>query len=476
MLQGMARTQFSGSSRKKRGPLKRPTTTTCRRSPDMRARRASPRVSLPAMALTSALSMPTLGGVFAIAGGSSAPGPILAPGALGSKAPGGVLSCDAKYAFVQSNIGDPTWMHLADGQKRMVCEVRPPSAQIRLRGGTQRLTACQQGGAAGRSDAAENCKPSHTLSLRSAALHMLEFGAPPALFLYFVMAVISNPNSSVELVTFCTAAAAAMAAETVTFPMDALKASMQLKNRDKQAENTPSLSRLERMGLFYYGLRAALFRTIPYTGTRMMMYGVFKTLLAVEGAPQSALVLATLATAAGVLSQLIISPMDLFKVRMQSDAARVRRGQEPIYDSLPQLMARTCRQEGLQGLWTGCKVNAMRAGVMNIADLAVTDVVRSFVGPSALGQLAVSAVTGISVVVLGCPVDTVRSKLMAEGPSSQQPRYNGIMDTVHKTWMERGVGGFYSSIVPMYLREGPYYFILWNVLAVLRHLRTVALQ
>ena len=430
------------------------------------------------MALTSALSMPTLGGVFAIAGGSSAPGPLLARGALGSKAPEAVLSCDAKYfarrhAFVQSNIGDPTWMHLADGQKRRVCEGRPPSAQTRLRGGTQRLTAWRQ---AGPSDAAEICKPSHTLSFRSAALHMLEFGVPPALFLYFVMAVISNPNSSVELVTFCTAAAAAMAAETVTFPMDALKASMQLKNRDKQAADAPSLSRLERMGLFYYGLRAALFRTIPYTGTRMMMYGVFKTLLAVEGAPQSALVLATLATAAGVLSQLIISPMDLFKIRMQSDAARVRRGQEPIYDSLPQLMARTCRQEGLQGLWTGCKVNAMRAGVMNIADLAVTDVVRSFVGPSALGQLAVSAVTGVSVVVLGCPVDTVRSKLMAEGPSSQQPRYNGIMDTVRKTWMERGVGGFYSSIVPMYLREGPYYFILWNVLAVLRHLRTVALQ
>ena len=29
--------------------------------------------------------------------------------------------------------------------------------------------------------------------------------------------------------------------------------------------------------------------------------------------------------------------------------------------------------------------------------------------------------------------------------------------------------------IPMYLREGPYYFVLWNVLAALRHLRTLAI-
>ena len=29
--------------------------------------------------------------------------------------------------------------------------------------------------------------------------------------------------------------------------------------------------------------------------------------------------------------------------------------------------------------------------------------------------------------------------------------------------------------IPMYLREGPYYFVLWNALALLRHFRAVAL-
>jgi hypothetical protein len=314
-----------------------------------------------------------------------------------------------------------------------------------LRGGVQG-PRCQNNPALSNEDEeARRGTPSAGSTARATLLHMLEFGIPPTLFLFYVMSVISDPNSPVQLVTFVTAAAAAMAAESVTFPMDALKAGLQLKKEGSLAPTTTRLPLLERVGLLYYGLRAALCRSIPYTGTRMMMYGVFKDF---GGDLQySPVALAAMASVAGIISQLIFSPMDLFKVRMQGDAARVRRGEPRIYSSLPQLMYTTAMEEGLRGMWTGCKVNAMRAVCMNIADQAVTDVVRRALGSGAMAQLGVSAVTGVSVVLLSCPADTVRSKLMAHGPSSPQPQYSGIMDTIRKTWAGNGIRGFYGSIV-----------------------------
>jgi len=47
-----------------------------------------------------------------------------------------------------------------------------------------------------------------------------------------------------------------------------------------------------------------------------------------------------------------------------------------VYKSLPELIKRVSKEEGLRGMWTGCGVNAMRAVFMNVADLAVTDVAR----------------------------------------------------------------------------------------------------
>jgi hypothetical protein len=47
-----------------------------------------------------------------------------------------------------------------------------------------------------------------------------------------------------------------------------------------------------------------------------------------------------------------------------------------VYKSLPELIGRVSKEEGILAMWTGCGVNAMRAVFMNVADLAVTDVAR----------------------------------------------------------------------------------------------------
>jgi len=155
---------------------------------------------------------------------------------------------------------------------------------------------------------------------RRALRRILEFGVPPAIFLAVVVRVVLDPASPATLVTFMIGAAAALASESVTFPMDALKAGVQLNSGG--ARKREGIGWLEYTGLLYYGLRAALMRTIPYTGMRMTLYTVLKGTGA--GLEESPVVLAAMAAVAGVISQLLLSPIDLFKVRMQADAATVR--------------------------------------------------------------------------------------------------------------------------------------------------------
>ena len=156
-----------------------------------------------------------------------------------------------------------------------------------------------------------------------ASWRFLEFGLPPLVFLAVVFRIVTHPASPAALVTFVTAAAAALAAEAFTFPMDALKAGVQVRgSRTGDTGGGASMSWFQYVGLLYYGLRAALMRTIPYTGMRMTMYMVFKNMGG--GLSDSPVILAAMAALAGVICQLLLSPIDLFKVRMQADAASVR--------------------------------------------------------------------------------------------------------------------------------------------------------
>ena len=112
-----------------------------------------------------------------------------------------------------------------------------------------------------------------------ASWRFLEFGLPPLVFLAVVFRIVTHPASPAALVTFVTAAAAALAAEAFTFPMDALKAGVQVRgSRTGDTGGGASMSWFQYVGLLYYGLRAALMRTIPYTGMRMTMYMVFKNM------------------------------------------------------------------------------------------------------------------------------------------------------------------------------------------------------
>lgn len=47
-----------------------------------------------------------------------------------------------------------------------------------------------------------------------------------------------------------------------------------------------------------------------------------------------------------------------------------------------------------------------------------------------------------AVSVLACPADTIRSKLMNNGPSSPQPLYKSFRDCVVSTWRSGGITAY----------------------------------
>jgi len=303
-----------------------------------------------------------------------------------------------------------------------------------------------------------------------------------------MLSYIMSANAYAPLATFLTAGLAAMTAETFTFPMDAIKARMQLSATEKgsKASEAPTSSSFSlasfapELPTLYYGLGAALCRTLPYSGIRLMLYEQLRGLLdlvphAAGAAAPPFLALVGAAIVSGAVAQCIASPVDLLKIRMQSDGRRVRNGEAPVYGGLGDAARRIVREEGVGKLWTGAMPNVLRACCINVGDQAAYDVAKR-VGVALLGAglapvFFASCVTGITVAFLACPADTLRSKMMNNGPSAPQPLYSSLADCFRQTYRAGGIPAFYGAVWPMYLREAPYYVVFWLTLEGLKMLR-----
>mmetsp|Transcript_31109 Transcript_31109/g.99833 ORF Transcript_31109/g.99833 Transcript_31109/m.99833 type:complete len:329 (+) Transcript_31109:111-1097(+) len=201
---------------------------------------------------------------------------------------------------------------------------------------------------------------------------------PPVLFLMLVYTILSSPSSPQFLVVFALSSSAAMMAELLTFPCDAIKARTQLGPSDRNAHPPPGMmDTFSSIPTLYFGIRAGLLRTLPYSGLRMVLYRTIRDLAqATASESLSLLALAGLAMLSGAVAQFIVSPLDLFKIRMQADGRRVKMGLKPVYHGLWDIMTSVPKQEGFKKLWAGSTPNVIRACCVNIGDQAVYDVAK----------------------------------------------------------------------------------------------------
>ena len=127
---------------------------------------------------------------------------------------------------------------------------------------------------------------------------------------------------------------AACIAECVTFPLDLVKTRLQMQGEGVRTMGTPyrgmfktALGVVKEEGLtrLWQGVTPGMARHVVYSGVRMTLYDVLRTKYKASktvGQDIGVMDRAVLGMVSGGLGQLVASPADLVKVRMQMEGRR----------------------------------------------------------------------------------------------------------------------------------------------------------
>ncbi|CDJ26288.1 hypothetical protein CFC21_040698 [Triticum aestivum] len=144
----------------------------------------------------------------------------------------------------------------------------------------------------------------------------------------------------------------------------------------------------------------------------------------------------------GALQTLILSPVELVKIRLQLEAAG-RKRQGPV-DMARDIM----RREGLRGIYRGLTVTALRDAPSHGVYFWTYEYARERLHPGcrrtgqeSLATMLVSGgLAGVASWVCCYPLDVVKSRLQAQTQTHPpSPRYRGVVDCFRKSVREEGL-------------------------------------
>lgn len=268
------------------------------------------------------------------------------------------------------------------------------------------------------------------------------------------------------------ASLSAMVAETTTFPIDITKTRLQL--HDISLSTTRPISafqvaadivRKEGLVGLYKGLSPAVIRHLFYTPIRTVGYEQLRHALLTDGnqslsLPSKALI----GGISGVIAQVVASPADLVKVRMQADGRMVSQGLQPRYTGPLNALHKIIGTEGFRGLWRGVFPNVQRAFLVNMGELACYDHAKHFViynhiaSDNIYAHTLSSMMSGLSATIISCPADVVKTRMMNE---EGKFKYKSSYDCLVKTVRFEGLRALWKGFFPTWARLGPWQFVFW---------------
>ncbi|GAB2280247.1 Mitochondrial uncoupling protein 3 [Dionaea muscipula] len=268
----------------------------------------------------------------------------------------------------------------------------------------------------------------------------------------------------------------AMAAETATFPIDITKTRLQLHG---QFSATPSATgarptnalrvaagiiRDEGLLGLYQGLPPAIIRHLFYTPIRIVGYEYLRSAVPGDGSSPSLSSKALVGGLSGVIAQVVASPADLVKVRMQADGHLVSQGlRQPRYSSPIDALNKILRVEGFRGLWRGLLPNVQRAFLVNMGELACYDQAKGFVTGNGIADdniyahTLASVMSGLSATTLSCPADVVKTRMMSQAAIRYKNSYDCLVTTVRV----EGIRALWKGFFPTWTRLGPWQLVFW---------------
>lgn len=255
-------------------------------------------------------------------------------------------------------------------------------------------------------------------------------------------------------------------AEMVTIPVDTAKVRLQLQgDQIKQGllkevkyrgmfSGIVTIAKEEGTLALWKGCSAGVQRQMVNASVRIGLYEPVRNI--VTGGKEAGLgskILAALITgAAGICAA---QPTDLVKIRLQAQA----KGGEAKYSGSVDAYRKIIAEEGVLGLWTGLKPNIMRNAIINAAELATYDQVRTFIlnrnlmNDSIFMHFTCGGIAGFAAVLIGSPVDVMKTRIMSAPPG----KYSSIVDCFTKTLAE-GPASFYSGFSSNFTR-----IVSWNI-------------
>ncbi|CAN1187789.1 Mitochondrial uncoupling protein 3 [Linum perenne] len=269
----------------------------------------------------------------------------------------------------------------------------------------------------------------------------------------------------------------AMAAETATFPIDLTKTRMQLHGESLSAASSTNAFRVaseicRRQGIIglYQGLSPAIIRHLFYTPIRIVGYENLRNF--VDGGGGGSISLfgkAVIGGASGAFAQIVASPADLVKVRMQADSRMVSQGIWPRYTSSFDAFSKIIASEGYRGLWRGVVPNIQRAFLVNMGELACYDHAKRFVIRNRIAEdniyshTLASTMSGLCATALSCPADVVKTRMMNRSTrgDAAAAAYRSSYHCLTKTIRNEGLTALWKGFFPTWARLGPWQFVFW---------------
>eukprot|EP00340_Litonotus_pictus_P008224 CAMPEP_0170514688 /NCGR_PEP_ID=MMETSP0209-20121228/1264_1 /TAXON_ID=665100 ORGANISM="Litonotus pictus, Strain P1" /NCGR_SAMPLE_ID=MMETSP0209 /ASSEMBLY_ACC=CAM_ASM_000301 /LENGTH=291 /DNA_ID=CAMNT_0010798877 /DNA_START=8 /DNA_END=883 /DNA_ORIENTATION=- len=256
------------------------------------------------------------------------------------------------------------------------------------------------------------------------------------------------------------AGVSSIAAQTVTHPIETIKARMQISSEAGRSNKGnysgivstfKSIHQNEGMKGLYKGIQAAYGREMIYSTLRLGLYEPFKKLWGAEGKNVPLYKKFLSASSAGLVAACAANPVDFLKIRMQN--------WEGESHSVGWHARKVYGEAGVFGFYRGVQITIIRAMLINGTKLSTYDQIKNKLKTigykdGLLLQFICSVTAGAIMAGVSAPFDLCRTRVFSQDPKN--PKYKGLVDCMMKTVKNEGPLGLYKGIVPMWGRMGPF--------------------
>ncbi|KAL3683603.1 hypothetical protein R1sor_001625 [Riccia sorocarpa] len=156
---------------------------------------------------------------------------------------------------------------------------------------------------------------------------------------------------------------------------------------------------------------------------------------------------------AGTLQTLILSPVDLIKIRLQllTDRVSSKRAVRPVGPL--DIVRGILRKEGIPGLYRGLTITVIRDAPSHAVYFGTYEYARECLHPGCrengdetlMTMLTAGGLAGAFSWMSCYPLDVVKSRLQGQVPSDN-PHYRGIVDCMRKSVQEEGLKVFWRGL------------------------------